>query len=994
MVASRVSRYWGIILRLVLLSGVVGGGVAARLVTLNTGESDRNEPRTPVAAVRMTFGVGDGEPRKWDGELVLKSGQDVRVVEDQFRSYDYSDQASETAAAAAGKPTEALPNDRVQGSRAWVCSTRAAALHGPTTEWHVRTETPTPVIVSPSVFLHWWKAPDDKVRVKTNGGEFDLHPHDVSLFEPALFLDGRVLVEALPPTALVAPDHLGEQDFPTLYASRPREDGNSDVWLAWQEYDGQSDSIFVRRRRPDGAWGSVVSLAERVDAFRTALGEDARGRLWAIWSMQVDKNWDLYGRAFDGRVWSELTRLTRRDGADIYHRVVSDAMGRLWIIWQAFVDGQSHICAKFFDGTAWSEAERLSAEVRGNNWWPAVAAGSTGSLAVVWDGYSAHGYDVFLRRFVDGEWERLRKIATTSNFEAHPSVAVDGRQRVWLAWDESGQNWGKDTGFLVSDKASERGTQLHESRSVRVVCLEEDTLHTTAGPLSEVLPDKAFWELPHLEIDGNGNPWLFVRHLIMREPDTPLEGPIDLARWQILATTYDGARWRRPTELPYASGRNDMMPATSVDAHGDIWVAWATDGRTTNGYLPVRHQVRVTNVGKEPTAAKPALAPFVPQDPVPAPLEDDDPIHVERVRSHRIEVRDKVYRVYRGDLHRHTDISVDGCNDGSLLDAYRYAKDVAALDFLGVSDHTNGVIDPYAWWRSQKVADLFQEENFVGLYGYERSVAYPNGHRNVFYPARGAVLTPLMAAERRGWTGAGRLFEDVRRQNGISIPHTTGRWSGTDWRDSDAEVETLVEIFQGMRDTYEYPGAPRPKKLWNEFLDLSKPVPRASSHEKSPSFRGPGFVWKALEKGIKLGFIASSDHISCHVSYAFLIAEDLTPTGLLEAARARRSYAATDTILLDVRHHASDGEHLMGEAFSSETPLRIQARIHGTDVIQQIDVIKNNEFVKTLRPNKVNVTFEVTDDHMTPGESYYYVRVLQRDGDMAWGSPVWVRYPE
>ena len=116
--------------------------------------------------------------------------------------------------------------------------------------------------------------------------------------------------------------------------------------------------------------------------------------------------------------------------------------------------------------------------------------------------------------------------------------------------------------------------------------------------------------------------------------------------------------------------------------------------------------------------------------------------------------------------------------------------------------------------------------------------------------------------------------------------------------------------------------------------------------------------------------------------------------GLLEAARARRSYAATDTILLDVRHHASDGEHLMGEAFASETPLRIQARIHGTDVIQQIDVIKNNEFVKTLRPNKINVNFEVTDDHMTPGENYYYVRVLQRDGDMAWGSPVWVRYPE
>ena len=26
------------------------------------------------------------------------------------------------------------------------------------------------------------------------------------------------------------------------------------------------------------------------------------------------------------------------------------------------------------------------------------------------------------------------------------------------------------------------------------------------------------------------------------------------------------------------------------------------------------------------------------------------------------------------------------------------------------------------------------------------------------------------------------------------------------------------------------------------------------------------------------------------------------------------------------------------------------------------------------------------------GESYYYVRVLQEDGEIAWGSPAWVTY--
>ena len=37
-------------------------------------------------------------------------------------------------------------------------------------------------------------------------------------------------------------------------------------------------------------------------------------------------------------------------------------------------------------------------------------------------------------------------------------------------------------------------------------------------------------------------------------------------------------------------------------------------------------------------------------------------------------------------------------------------------------------------------------------------------------------------------------------------------------------------------------------------------------------------------------------------------------------------------------------------------------------------------------------TFEesLTDEDMLDGENRYYVRVLQRDGNMAWSSPVWV----
>jgi len=100
--------------------------------------------------------------------------------------------------------------------------------------------------------------------------------------------------------------------------------------------------------------------------------------------------------------------------------------------------------------------------------------------------------------------------------------------------------------------------------------------------------------------------------------------------------------------------------------------------------------------------------------------------------------------------------------------------------------------------------------------------------------------------------------------------------------------------------------------------------------------------------------------------------------------RRRHAYAATDNIVLDFQ---ADG-HLMGEAFTGTPKLR--ARILGTDFISQVDVIRNNEFVYTQKPGTKEFSFEYEDRQPKPGESYYYVRVIQQDGNLAWSSPVWI----
>jgi hypothetical protein len=54
------------------------------------------------------------------------------------------------------------------------------------------------------------------------------------------------------------------------------------------------------------------------------------------------------------------------------------------------------------------------------------------------------------------------------------------------------------------------------------------------------------------------------------------------------------------------------------------------------------------------------------------------------------------------------------------------------------------------------------------------------------------------------------------------------------------------------------------------------------------------------------------------------------------------------------------------------------------------DIIKNNRYVYTVEPGKPESDFTFTDSEAATGEAYYYVRVLQYDGQVAWSSQIWV----
>src|SRR5204863_9466890 len=182
--------------------------------------------------------------------------------------------------------------------------------------------------------------------------------------------------------------------------------------------------------------------------------------------------------------------------------------------------------------------------------------------------------------------------------------------------------------------------------------------------------------------------------------------------------------------------------------------------------------------------------------------------------SYRPSVNGQPLQLVRGDFHRHTEISFDGRGDGPLTDAYRYYIDAAALGWAGCCDHDNGESREYTWWLVQKFTDAYLlGSKFLPMFYYERSVNYPEGHRNVVFERRGIRPLPRLPTsapdQRAPAPDTTMLYAYLHAFNGISAPHTSATDQGTDWRNNDPEVEPFVEIYQGDRQDYEMPGAPR-----------------------------------------------------------------------------------------------------------------------------------------------------------------------------------------
>jgi len=360
-------------------------------------------------------------------------------------------------------------------------------------------------------------------------------------------------------------------------------------------------------------------------------------------------------------------------------------------------------------------------------------------------------------------------------------------------------------------------------------------------------------------------------------------------------------------------------------------------------------------------------------------------------------------KVLWGDFHDHSVIS-DGT--GSPSHAFRYARDVAGLDFFALTDH-GYMINQTSWQLIQRIVTEFNDPpHFVTFYGYEWSgYADVGGDHNVIYAQPGMPLyressyyepkNPFIySGPDLGAAHIVQLYKRLRlvaaEKNAriLVIPHFRGRPANPQWNDS--EFSPVIELAS--------------EAGWHENWAL-----------------------EFLRRGYRMGFIGSSDDHYGRPGYGMadnpmtgygapleggpigqgnrfhypwgvdvqgsplvgVLATENSRESIFQAFFSRHCYVTSGArIILDF--HA-DG-HEMGDEFTAAGPPRFEAATESAVPIVSVILKKDGKplFTQGARDGARSAWLSYTEPRDYQGH-FYYVEVVTVDPqERALSSPIWI----
>lgn len=342
--------------------------------------------------------------------------------------------------------------------------------------------------------------------------------------------------------------------------------------------------------------------------------------------------------------------------------------------------------------------------------------------------------------------------------------------------------------------------------------------------------------------------------------------------------------------------------------------------------------------------------------------------------SDPVVVHPEAPRIAWADLQIHTGLS-DGT--GTLDDVYTYARDVAGLDAVAITDHDHWGLrfldrEPALWSDVVATAARWDDPGtFVAFPAYEWT-SWLYGHRHVLYVGEPGPVYGSLDVDTRDPAG---LWAALEGHDALTIAHhSAGGPVAVDWRfPPPPNVEPVTELVSvhGSSESDDTPG-------------------------RIYSFVPGNTVRDALARGYQLGFIGSTDGHDGHPGLAQLqgpsgglaaiFVDELTREGVASALRARRAYATNGARLL--LRTKVDGVPMGGEVPVTGNASTVEVRVVAGARVRRVELVRNGTVVAGSEPDSPALRETFALPPLEVG-TYVYARVWLDGGGMAWSSPVW-----
>jgi hypothetical protein len=345
----------------------------------------------------------------------------------------------------------------------------------------------------------------------------------------------------------------------------------------------------------------------------------------------------------------------------------------------------------------------------------------------------------------------------------------------------------------------------------------------------------------------------------------------------------------------------------------------------------------------------------------------------------------------------------------SVESCIRHFRDEQALNFFFTSPFESSEETPADTWKliCQNVSQFNEDDRFVCGLGFQwQGEPKEEGLRHFIYKKESR---PLLRKNESKNNLLKKIYRQANPKEMLAIcEFTAAQDTFFDFDNFQEEFEKVVEIYNA------WGSSECSEKQGNLFPIKSDGKKGIKTHEK-------GLICNALGQNIRFGFIAGglddracfeslydSDQRQYHPGLTAILSNEFTKEAIFDAVAKRACFATTGERM--IVYFEVIGRKMGSFLNTQDKPglcinRHISGFVVGTKTLKKLEIIRNGQVFKTFDLN--TVFFEFTLDDMDDLASiclpkgkgphpfvYYYLRLFQEDGHMAWASPIWVDFIE